>query len=183
MLEVVWRQLSGRTRCLVSLFSFPVSLIPFRSLSLILYLSPSLYSVHSSPHPSSVPPNSPPFFFLALTHLICLLPALASLFTSLSLSFQNPRWVSPSLPEGTLTPSLSLSLQRNQALVFSLPLCPLPPSFFSKCHDCIFNLGRLSFPHLEMAPSRNGTSFFPWFLLAIFPLFFLFQNQRLPYDL
>lgn len=137
MLEVVWRRLSGRTRCLVSLFSFPVSLIPFRSLSLSLSPFCSLFS----PTLVRVPPNSPPFFFLPLTHLICLLPALASLFTSLSFSFclQNPRWVSPSLPEGTLTPSLSLSLQKTKhssshslfpCAFFRLLLLEMPRMYF-----------------------------------------------------
>lgn len=42
--------LSGRTRCLVSLFSFPVSLIPFRFLSLCFSISLSL----SPPLPLSI---------------------------------------------------------------------------------------------------------------------------------
>lgn len=40
MLEVVWRRLGGRPRCLVPLFFICVSLAPFRPLSLSLSVSP-----------------------------------------------------------------------------------------------------------------------------------------------
>lgn len=124
MLEVVWRRLSVGALAAWSLCSLSLSLLfhfaSFLSVSLSLFLSPPLYSVHSSPHPSSpVPPNSPPFLHLPLTHLICpcSLP-LASLFTSLSLArfaFKTPAGgVPPTLPEGTLTLSLSLSFQRTR---------------------------------------------------------------------
>lgn len=113
MLEVVWRRLGGRTRCLVSLFAFPVSLslsfhfVPFPSFS--LYLSPC--SVHSSPHPSSVPPNSPLFFFLSLTHFIC-----------------YPPWLLLYLP---LSLALSLALLLFLSFFLSSKL-PLGPSYSSR---------------------------------------------------
>lgn len=135
--------------------SFPVALIPFRFLS--------LFRSRSSPHPSSLFPRIVPlFFYLPLTHLICVCSLCPGCSIHLSFSLQNPRWVSPSLPEGTLTLSASLSLRRTRrsssrfpfALCSpTLPLPLLPPFFFSKRQDCIFNLGRLSFPYLG-----NGTS-------------------------
>lgn len=115
--------------CLSYSISLPFSL--FLYLSFSLSPSPSLYSVHSSPHPSSpVPPNSPPFLYLPLTHLICpcSLP-LASLFTSLSRSFclQNPCWRGPSFSSRRDPNSVSVAvIPENRALVLSLPLCPLP---------------------------------------------------------
>lgn len=106
MLEVVWRRLSGRTRCLVPLFSTSVSLASFRSLSLCLSLP-----TFRSPFPSCVPlPRIVRFpFSLSLsvilslppTGLVDLLPLLwASLYSLLSL--RNSRWICPShFPRGT----------------------------------------------------------------------------------
>lgn len=95
MLEVVWRRLSVGALAAWSLCSLSLSLLfhfaSFLSVSLSLFLSlpplplSILFTLLPIP-PRPVPPNSPPFLYLPLTHLICpcSLP-LASLFTSLSL--------------------------------------------------------------------------------------------------
>lgn len=139
MLEVVWRRLSVGALAAWSLRSLSLSLLfhfaPLLcfSISLSLSLSPSLYSVHSSPHPSPVPPNSPPFLYLPLTHLICLCSLPWLLYSPLSLSLsrsfclQNPCWRGLSFSSRRDPNSVSVAvISENQALVFSLPLCPLP---------------------------------------------------------
>lgn len=110
-------------------------------------LSPLSFSLSlfCSPHPLSVPLNSP--FLLSPSnspHLSAPCPGF-----SIHFSLSRPAFKTPAgfllFPRDPNSVSLAVTSE-NQALVFSLPLCPLPPFFFSKRHDCIFNLGRLSFP-------------------------------------
>lgn len=131
MLEVVWRRLSGRTRCLVPLFSTSVSLASFRSLSLCLSLP-----TFRSPFPSCVP-----------LPRIVRFPFSLSLFLSFSLFLQLVSSIcSPC--SGLL--SIHFSLFEIPAGSFHLtsrgePLIIHPRSLLETRHDCIFNLGRLSF--------------------------------------
>lgn len=131
--------------CLSHSISLPFSLSPSLSSSLF---PPSLsLSLFCSPHPLSVPLNSP--FLLSPSnspHLSAPCPGFSIHF---SLSLSRPAFKTPAgsllFPRDPNSVSLAVTPE-NQALVFSPPLCPLPPFFFSKRHDCIFNLGRLSFP-------------------------------------
>lgn len=183
MLEVVWRRLGGRTRCLVSLFflslslSCSVSLAPFRP------LSPSVLRPVSLPRSLagrlvtllsflrlSFPRIGISSFFLPLTHFIWSLPVLpllsSSLSLSLPLSLRNPRWDSLSLlPRGEPDSILVVLCEPSSSYSLSLSLClflRLSSSLFP--YDCIFNLGRLSFLDLGLASPRY------YFFLFLSPL-------------
>lgn len=108
----------------LSLCSLSLSLLvhfaPFLSFSLFLSLFCSLFS----PFLVCSPEQSP--FLLSRSnspHLSAPCPGFSIHF---SFCLQNPRWVSPSLPEGTLTLSLSLSLQKTRHSSSHFPFALFP---------------------------------------------------------
>lgn len=101
-------------------------LFPRPSYSISLPLSLILFSLFS-PSLVSVPPNSPPFLLppSSSPHL-CLLPLPWLLYSPLVLPSKPPLGLSFSARGDPNSVSVAVTPE-NQALVLSLPLCPLPP--------------------------------------------------------